>query len=191
MCRCQKAEVRPSRLDAKLPTLGLNIGYAPRSKPRESRKLLAGQAPAVVEIDYSYNEAALDVEVLSLSDRDSLQVNSQINLMAEKYRSLLQQPIRWGNRRQDAYDLAMLLQECHPLNAAEQVRLLDCLVTSARARGIEPHRHSMRDPVVRAMTSAGYDNLQPEIEGTLLPFAMVYEVVQDFHEKLPWPTVMD
>ncbi len=187
MCRRQKAEIRPASPDANFPTLGLAIGYAPRSKPRELQRLLAGQAPTVVEIDYSYNEAVLDVEILRLTDGDSLQVYSQINLMAEKYRSLLQQPTRRRNRRQDVYDLALLLRGCHPLDTTEQARLLNCLVASARARGIEPHRQSLRDPEVRSMTSEGYDNLQPEIEGALPPFDTVYDAVRDFYEKLPWP----
>lgn len=90
--------------------------------------------------------------------------------MAEKYRSLLQQPMRSRRRRQDAYDLAMLLQTCHPLNTTELMRLLDRLVASAKARGIEPHRQSLRDPLVRSMTMAGYEDLESEIEGALPPF---------------------
>ena len=73
------------------------------------------------------------------------------------------------------------------MDTTEQARLLNCLVASARARGIEPHRQSLRDPAVRAMASEGYGNLQPEIEGALPPFDTVYQVVQDFYEKLPWP----
>ena len=89
--------------------LSLNIGYAPRSNPSALKRLMAKQSPMIVEIDYSYNEAVLDIDLLSLSNGESLQVYSQINLMAEKYRSLLQQPIRRRNRRQDIYDLALLL----------------------------------------------------------------------------------
>lgn len=91
LCRRQKAEICPARPDADFPILGLRIGDAQRSKPWELQRLLAGQEPRVVEIDYSYNEAVLDVEVLRLTDGDSLKAYSQINLMAEKYRSLLQQ----------------------------------------------------------------------------------------------------
>ena len=187
LCVRQKAEMRPARPDANFPTLALTIGYAPRSKPRELRRLLAGQAPTVVEIDYSYNEAVLDVEILRLTDGDSLRAYSQINLMAEKYRSLLQQPARRRNRRQDVYDLSLLLQGGHLLDASEQARLLDCLIVSSKARDIDPHVHSLRDPKVRAMTSEGYDTLQPEIEGALPPFEGVYQAVQDFYEQLPWP----
>ncbi len=187
LCRRQKAEMRPARPDANFPTLSLSIGYAPRSKPRELQRLLAGQEPRVVEIDYSYNEAVLDVEVLHLTDGETLNAYSQINLMAEKYRSLLQQPSRRRNRRQDIYDLALLLHGSNPLNGAEQSRLLQFLISSARARNIDPHVHSLRDPQVRAMSSEGYDTLEPEIEGDLPPFEEAYQVVQAFYEGLPWP----
>jgi Nucleotidyl transferase AbiEii toxin, Type IV TA system len=165
----------------------LSIGYAPRSKPRELQRLLAGQAPTVVEIDYSYNEAVLDVEILRLTDGESLLAYSQLNLMAEKYRSLLQQPTRRRNRRQDVYDLALLLHGSNRLDASEQARLLACLLTSAKARDIEPDRQSLRDPAIRAMAAAGYDTLQPEIEDALAPFEAAYQTVQEFYEGLPWP----
>ncbi len=57
LCRRQKAETRPARPDATFPTLSLSIGYAPRSKPRELQRLLAGQEPRVVEIDYSISRS--------------------------------------------------------------------------------------------------------------------------------------
>lgn len=191
LCRRQKAEMRPARPGADFPTLGLSIGYARRSKPRELQRLLAGQEPRVVEIDYSYNEAVLDVEVLRLTDGDCLKAYSQVNLMAEKYRSLLQQPTRKRNRRQDVYDLALLLQGRNPLSVAEQSRLLQFLMSSARARNIEPNTHSLRDPQVRAMSSDGYDTLASEVAGDLQPFEAAYQTVQDFYECLPWPVVTD
>ena len=79
-------------------------------------------------------------------------------------------PTRRRNRRQDVYDLALLLHGAHPLDEAERARLLDCLVVSARARDIDPHNQSMRDPAVRAMAAEGYGTLQPEIEGALPQF---------------------
>ena len=60
-------------------------------------------------------------------------------------------------------------------------------MASSRARDIVPHVQSLREPEVRAMSSEGYDTLQPEIEGALPPFDKVYQVVQDFYERLPWP----
>jgi Nucleotidyl transferase AbiEii toxin, Type IV TA system len=186
MCRRQKVELRPPGPDATFPTLILSIGYAPRSKPRELQRLLAGQAPTIVEIDYSYNEAVLDVEVLRLADGDTLQAYSLINLMAEKFRSLLQQPLRKRNRRQDVYDLALLIEAEHVWDESERARLLTCLMASAQSRGIAPDARSLRNPQIRIMASEGYGELQPEIDGDLPPFEALYSRVQAFYEGLPW-----
>jgi hypothetical protein len=88
-CQIQRHSLMPPGPNKSFPTLALNIGYAARSNARSMQRLLAGQSPTVVEIDYSYNEAVLDVDVLRLGDVDGLQVYSLINLMAEKFRSLL------------------------------------------------------------------------------------------------------
>ncbi|MCW5257976.1 nucleotidyl transferase AbiEii/AbiGii toxin family protein [Verminephrobacter aporrectodeae subsp. tuberculatae] len=186
MCMRQRSIIRPKKPGANFPTLNLSIGYARQSNPRELSKLLAKQAPTVVEIDYSYNEAVLDTEVLRLANGSSLEVYSQVNLMAEKYRSILQQSIRNRYRRQDAYDLFLLLKFHHTLGDHERSHLLKCLVESARTREINPKAHSLRDSEIRTMTSNDYGTLESDIEGELPPFDEVYQTVQDFYESLPW-----
>lgn len=186
MCRCQRSEIRPARGDAIFPTLTLSIGYAPRSKPRELMRLLSGQAPTVVEIDYSYNEAVLDVEVLRLTDGEELKAYSFLNLIAEKLRSLLQQPIRKRNRRQDIYDLNLLLTSGQPLSAEEQRQLLQLIISSCKERDIEATQTSLANPDVRKMAEDGYEDLAPEIEEPLPAFEKAYESVQLFYENLPW-----
>lgn len=186
MCRQQRSELRPARGDAIFPTLTLSIGYAPRSKPRELARLLHGQAPTIVEIDYSYNEAVLDVEVLSLGDGEELKAYSFLNLIAEKLRSLLQQPIRRRNRRQDIYDLNLLISGSHSILNDEKSRLLQILITSCKERNIDALRDSFSNPEVKAMAQDGYQDLAPEIDGPLPPFENAYTVVRSFYESLPW-----
>lgn len=186
MCRRQRTEIKPPRVDAKFPTLSLSIGYAQRSRPAAVSKLASGQAPTVVQIDYSYNEAVYDVELLGIGDGDQLQAYSFLNLLAEKMRSLLQQPIRKRYRRQDVYDLNLLIAAGTPLSATEQQRLLELLVASCRERGIEPTRSSFANQEIRKMALEGYQDLAPEIEGELPPFDAAYATVQSFYEGLPW-----
>jgi predicted nucleotidyltransferase component of viral defense system len=186
MCRCQRSELRPARGDAIFPTLTMSIGYAPRSKPRELTRLLNGQSPTIVEIDYSYNEVVMDVEILKLSDGEELQAYSFLNLVAEKFRSLLQQPIRNRNRRQDVYDLNLLISDERPLLQAEQQRLLDIIIASCKERSIKATQNSLADPAVRKMAEDGYENLAPEVEEPLPAFPETYQRVQKFYEDLPW-----
>lgn len=186
LCGIQRAKMMPAGPDKTFPTLSLSVGYAARSHPRALQRLLAKQSPNVVEIDYSYNEAVLDVEVLQLSDGEPLQVYSLVNLMAEKFRALLQQAMRQRYRRQDVYDLSLLLAHVKNWTPAEKSSLLACLVASARARGIHAQVQSMRNPEIKVMAAKGYTDMLDEIEGPLPPFNDIYQSVQDFYESLPW-----
>ncbi len=186
MCMLQRSKVMPSGPQKTFPTLSLSIGYAARSNEKAMQRLLAKQSPSIVEIEFSYNEAVLDVEVLRLADGDQLQVYSLINLMAEKFRALLQQPVRNRHRRQDVYDLSLLLQEAQNWSNAEKSGLKACLIASAQAREIHAHAESMRDPDIKRRASEGYESLGSEVDGPLPPFDDIYQAVQDFYEGLPW-----
>lgn len=186
MCVLQRSKLMPPGPEKTFPTLALNIGYAARSSERAMQRLLAKQSPNVVEIDYSYNEAVLDVEVLKLTDGDQLQVYSLVNLIAEKFRSLLQQPSRNRNRRQDVYDLSLLLREVQDWTSAEKLSLRECLVASAESRDIYAKADSMRDPEIKRRAAKGYENMHDEVDGPLPPFGEIYQAVQDFYESLPW-----
>ncbi|MBU6467905.1 MAG: nucleotidyl transferase AbiEii/AbiGii toxin family protein [Betaproteobacteria bacterium] len=186
MCRRQATKLEPSRDDASFPTLSVSIGFAPRSKPLQLAKLKAGQSPTVVQIDYSYNEAVYDIETLSLLGGDELLAYSLNNLLAEKLRSLLQQPVRKRNRRQDVYDLHMLLTQCKPLSAEELLQVKTHLVLSCKTRHIDAVRTSISDPRVRQMAAKEYESLADEIEEELPGFDAAFEIVQRFYEALPW-----
>ena len=188
MCRRQRTEMDPVPPEENdFPGMKLSIGYAPRSNKRQLDRLLNGQSPNVVEIDHSYNEAIFDVEVLRLTDGDAISAYSFTNLIAEKLRSLLQQPVRKRNREQDVYDLHLLIGMEHPLTPEERHHLVKLITDSCAARNITVDARALRNPEVRAMAEKGYANLQPTIEGQLSPFNEAYAIVQDFFEALPWP----
>lgn len=186
MCRLQTHKLVPPREDASFPTLELTIGYAQRSKRGEMQRLLAGQAPNVVKIDHSYNEAVYDIEILSLSDGAELHAYSLNNLIAEKFRSLLQQPSRRRNRRQDVYDLHRLLTSVRPLSQQERSDILKLLVNSSEARHIAATADSMANVQVRSMAEEDYLSLAAEIDEDLPDFDSSYRLVQVFYESLPW-----
>lgn len=186
LCLRQSAKLNPKTPEASFPALKIKIGYAPRSHPGHLKRLLAKQSPTILEIDYSYDEAVYEVEVLTLADGMGIQAYGFTNLLAEKYRSLLQQPQRNRNRRQDVYDLYMLLSNCDPLSIRELAQLHGNLVNSCRVRNIEALLDSMRDPQVKAMAAHEYAGLAEEIEGELPDFEFAYEAVKSFYEKLPW-----
>lgn len=94
--------------------------------------------------------------------------------------------IRNRNRRQDVYDLNLLIASGTTPTAEEKRGLLELLATSCRERGIEPNRGSFANPEIKRMASEGYQDLAPEVEGELPPFEEAYARVQAFYEDLPW-----
>ena len=89
-CRLQTHQVQPGNiLYPKFPTLRLRIGYAPKQEPRRHKRLLAGGATDVIDVDYSFNEVTLEVENITLSDGGELQAYSFADVVAEKYRAIL------------------------------------------------------------------------------------------------------
>ncbi len=186
MCRCQKHEIKPAMSNASFPSLAINIGYARRSKANDLKRLMNRQASSLVQIDYSYNEAVYDVDILSLEDGEILKAYSYFNLIAEKLRSLLQQPIRNRTRRQDVYDVHLLLQQRGTLTAPEQEKILRLLINSCAERNIDANKTSLKAPEVRSMARQGYANLVAEVSGELPDFELAFDVLQRFYEELPW-----
>jgi hypothetical protein len=76
------------------------------------KRLESNQSPSVISIDFSFNEKTYDFDFLSLDggdNDDNVKTYSLTDLMAEKYRSVLQQKVRERNREQDIYDINYLL----------------------------------------------------------------------------------
>lgn len=186
MCRYQRCELRPAREGATFPTLSVNIGYAPRSKERLLERLLNGQAPTIVEIDYSYNEAVLDVEILRIDNGEEIKAYSFLNLLAEKFRSLIQQPSRKRYRRQDVYDIHLLLSQNPALSHIEQYQLVSLLNNSCQSRGIAVNQNSLDNNDIKSMSEQGYSDLASEIDGPFPDFNTAFTTLQEFYESLPW-----
>ncbi len=186
MCRFQKAQIKPAATNTSFPTLSINIGYARRSKNNDLKRLNNGQASNLVQIDYSYNEAVYDVDTLALEDGEQLKTYSYFNLFAEKLRSLLQQPIRNRTRRQDVYDLYVLLQLKGKPSAQEQQKILQLLKTTCAERDVPAHQKSFAAPEIRNLARAGYDNLAAEVPAQLPDFDQAFDEILRFYEELPW-----
>ena len=106
--------------------------------------------------------------------------------MAEKYRSLLQQTIRNRNRRQDIYDLALLLNHVDHWTQHERAMLKSLIVASAEPKGIQAQANSMSDPKIMEMAAKGYEDMAAEVDGPLPAFDDIYQQVLKFYESLPW-----
>lgn len=185
--RLQSHEVKPPhRPEVNFPTLQMRIGYASRLKPRLIERLRTTGSPHVVQVDYSFNEWASDTEQQDI-DGGSLSMYPFHDLVAEKIRSVLQQPIRGRERYQDIYDLFLLLETAPEITAGDRAEILAKLVESSRDRQVPVHQEAMRDEAVIELSRRQYDAVLPSlVSGKLPDFDIAYATVQAFFESLPW-----
>jgi predicted nucleotidyltransferase component of viral defense system len=185
-CRLQGYKVEPGRTKT-FVNIKMRIGYAEKGT-RQHTLLMNGQAANIISIDYSFRESIPDVDVVEVGDDGSLRVYALSTLIAEKYRSLLQQPIRNRTRRQDVFDINFLLDERAEL-AADGCRaavLSDFLIKCAD-RDIAPTRDSFDEPQIRAMAEKDYETLADELPAGALPaFDVIFERVAAYYRSLPW-----
>lgn len=182
-CRIQRYRVNPPAPGASFPSIEMTIGYAAKGSAKH-RRLLNNQSPDKVSIDFSLNERILHLEDLEIGTGDPLLVYASADLIAEKFRSLLQQVPRNRFRRQDIFDLRLLLQR--EITPEEKQTILCVLREKAHSREIEPDAESLANEEVKRRAAHDYPTLAAEIEGELPDFEIAYEEVAAFYRSLPW-----
>lgn len=186
-CQVQGIKQEPrNQQDPSFPALHISIGYAYRGTPKHN-KLQKSQSPSVVRIDYSLNEPLPNIDTLSLGVEQDLQVYALTDLIAEKLRALLQQPVRGRTRRQDIYDLNMIIERMDDFDEVERGKILESLREKASSRDIEVHTGAFDEPAIRANAAKDYDRLAEEIQGDLPDFDSSFDRVATFYRSLPWP----
>lgn len=182
----QSQVLNPKKVDSLFATLQMKIGYANRAAPNELRKLASGQSAKTVQIDYSFNEWASDVENGDI-DGGSLAMYAYHDLIAEKLRSVLQQPIRNRARFQDIYDLCLLL-DCMEFNEDDKESVLNKLMAASEERHVPMDPMAMRSAHLRMLSQREYHQVITLIATESPTFDAAYSRVQNFYESLPWPT---
>lgn len=181
----------PSKV--KFPAYKARIGYADSTNKNAIKRLDNKQSPHIIELDISFNESVSvsDTENFKLTDRLNVLCYSLEQLIAEKYRSILQQIVRTRSRRQDVFDIHYLLnQEASLLYSNETKKtVLDKLIKCSERKGIEEYlnQFGMRDEEIKRLSLEDFHTLSLEIDiNTEVPPEEMYTVVQDYFESLPW-----
>jgi predicted nucleotidyltransferase component of viral defense system len=183
-CRVQGCKVQPAnQLNASFPSIKLKIGYAYKGTAKH-RRLIQLQSTSVIAIDYSLNEVISNTDEVLVGLDQSVNAYPFAELVAEKFRALLQQIERDRYRRQDVYDLAFLSRM--PRNGSVEAAILESLMIKARSRNIEPTRDSLNDEEVKRRAAADYHTLKDEVQGDLPDFELAYAEVLAFYRALPW-----
>lgn len=181
----------PSKV--KFPAYKAKIGYADSTNQNAIKRLDNKQSSKIIDLDISFNESVSvsDTENFKLTDRLNVLCYSLEQLVAEKYRSILQQVVRTRSRRQDVFDIHYLLnQEASLLYSNETKKtVLDKLIKCSERKGIEAYlnQSGMRDEEIKRLSLEDFHTLSLEIDIDIevSPDGM-YTVVQEYFESLPW-----
>ena len=188
VCRVQSIKKMPRSEnfeDHSFPALLVRIGSAMRRTPEE-RALALGRAPRVVQVEISFRDQVYTSQSLLLSGGGAaVRAFTLHEIIAEKLRALLQQPIRKRYRRQDVYDIAFLL-DGRALDDDDRKLIHQTLIDKCATRDIHPDFFSMENPEVIRRAQADWDTLKLEVSD-LPSFEERYAIVLDFYKSLSWP----
>lgn len=185
-CRLQTYKIQPSnRPDASFPSLRLTIGYAYKGSSQHKR-LAMNRSSKTIPIDLSFNEKTHKIEHITIINTSLILAYSLTDLIAEKYRAILQQEIRNRNRRQDIFDLYFLFQQKPKFTKKEMEDIHASLVEKSASRDISVNADSMNTAKIRNRCKKEYHSLKDDILGDLPSFDFVYDKVLQFYRSLPW-----
>lgn len=189
VCRVQSVEKKPRAdnfLDRDFPALLVRVGSA-ASGTRQEELLKIGKAARVHQLEISFRDQVYAFQELCLLGAGvAVQGFTIHEVIAEKFRALIQQPIRARNRRQDVFDIAYLV-DTHEIQDADLAEIHETLVAKCRSRSIEPNAASLTDPEVVERARADWETLRLEVEN-LPSFDERFAVVERLYAALPWHT---
>lgn len=190
LCRVQSVKKMPRAQnfeDHDFPALRVRIGSARRGTGEEAR-LADGRAIRVLDIEISFRDQVYAFQELNLTGAGvAVRAFTLHELIAEKFRALLQQPLRKRNRRQDVFDIAYLIED-HKFSGADKAAILNTLIEKCRSRGIEAKQDSMDNPEIKQRAEADWNTLALEI-GNLPHFGERFVLIHDLYVSLPWDNI--
>ena len=186
-CRVQKIKKQPKAFEAAtFPSLNITIGYAKKDSAGAMKRLERGDAADTISIDYSFNEITGELGEVTLENQEKIQVYSFPALMAEKFRSILQQVVRNRSRRQDVYDLHHLISNYSAHSDGEKFQVYNLLIEKSVGKSIDEYLNklALQNPEIRSRSQEGFDELIYE-DVEEISFDDAYLVVQEYFESLP------
>lgn len=188
VCRVQSNKMQPPWDNASFPTLRIKVGYAIQGEKTHRRMVQGGESPHTVIVDLSFNEKTCRLAKVDFGAERELAAYSIYDQVAEKYRALIQQTpaLRGRVRRQDIYDIFMIIEKGYIVTPEDKLILLDAMAQKFSAREVPLNAEIIDDPEVARRSRVEYGQLADEIEGALPDFDKVFESVRSFYKSLPW-----
>ncbi|WP_426734103.1 nucleotidyl transferase AbiEii/AbiGii toxin family protein [Myxococcus faecalis] len=186
--RVHSVKRNPPGPDSSFVTFEARVGYALSDDQRNTRALFEGRSSTlVIPVEVSINEPVCSTEEVDVRASHRLRVCTLEDIVSEKLRSLLQQPIRNRQRRQDLLDIAVTLKRSAELDPERIARFLNA---KAAARNVPVSRAAFRDERVRDMARKDYDALKSTTRELFIPFEEAYSLLQGFVASLPIPDAL-
>lgn len=177
---------RPPGADKTRYSYDVRVGYAlPDEKSLRLRMERGMRSTQVIPIEISSNDVVCSYDYASISPGlPQVKIATIEDIIAEKLRALLQQPIRNRERRQDVLDIAVLLRLHPDIDRSDIGRFL---VLKCQARDIDPRKSSFLDSEVRRRAAIDYDALESTTRVLFIPFDEAWESLIAFVGELPIP----
>jgi len=179
-CRIAKIEQRPPGQDKTFVTYLVRVAYAlPDQGPlRQRMETDRTYGPQHIDLEISVNEPICADERWDIEGTHPLRISTVEDIVAEKLRALLQQPIRNRTRPQDLLDIAVILRQGTVLDRGH---VADFLIRKAAARDIPVSRAAFHHPAIMERARQGYDELKKTTRVLFVPFedarGLLYDVV--------------
>lgn len=186
VCQIQTLKKRPKSSTFKghpTPAIELKVAYAMRGSSSH-RRFVDKQCPTTLKVEISFNEPVEAIEWVSLENGSGIKAYALVELIAEKIRALLQQPVRKRNRRQDVFDIAYLVRGSE-FDIQQQAEILERLIKKCRCRGLVISRESISEPEIRKRAEIEWETIRLEVVD-LPTFDSQFKIVEKFYKELPW-----
>jgi predicted nucleotidyltransferase component of viral defense system len=185
MLAVQRIRQNPPGADKQFVTFQVRIGYALPDQVRLRQRMEQGETIAQgIDLDISINEPIGASQFMEMSPGIQLRVATIEDIIAEKLRALLQQPIRNRQRRQDLLDIAVILRENIEFDRRLVAKLL---LEKAAARDVLVTRAAFRAPEVVGRVSEGYAELEGTTRVLFVPVDEALTLLHDLVDELEIP----
>lgn len=183
--RVQRMKQQPPGDNRDFITFGGSVGYA-LPGDRRNHELLAKKlsSKASVPIEISLNEPICGAASVDVQSANPLSVCQLEDIVAEKLRALLQQPIRNRTRPQDVLDIAVVLREKTVLDAQ---LVAEFLIRKAAARQVPVSKLAFHEEEIRSRSQSSYDGLKETTRTIFIAFDEAFAAILAFvdHLKIP------
>jgi len=183
--RVHSVRQQPPGPDKTFVTYQVRIGYALPDEDKLRALMAAGRPSSqIIPMEVSLNEPICADANVNLSGTHALRVSTIEDIVAEKLRALLQQPIRNRGRRQDLLDITVIVRSGQPLDLD---RVAEFLLRKAAARNVPVSRAAFHNPEILERAARDYPELRSTTRVLFIPFDEAREALYGLIEALAIP----